>query len=172
MSGVRAVRAFPLALGLIAAAVLAVGCGSSSPKSTTTSPTVAAQALAFSKCMRSHGVPNFPDRGGTPPNGPYNSIAGIVIPSSINTQSPAYLSATKSCQGVLSAVFSSQGKPPITASMKAALIAHAQCMRDHGVPDFPDPTFPASGGIEIQIGPGVNVNSPAYKQAQAACRQH
>jgi hypothetical protein len=131
------------------------------------------QALAFSKCMRSHGLPNFPDRGSPPPSGPYSSIAGIAIPSSINTQSPAFQSATKACQGLLSsAVFSSQGKPPITAHDKASMIAAAQCMREHGVPNYPDPTFPASGGIELTIPPGVNVSSPAYKQAEAVCGKH
>jgi hypothetical protein len=153
---------------LIAGGLLVVGCGASSPSSTTPSPTVAAQALAFSKCMRAHGVPNFPDRGDSV-SGPYNSIAGIEIPTSINIESPAYQSANKSCEGLLSAVFSSQGKPPITASLKAALIAQAQCMREHGVPDYPDPTFPASGGISIQTGPGVNPQSPTFRQAEKAC---
>lgn len=158
----------PLAAGLLAASLLAAGCGSSSPSSPA-APTVAAQALAYSSCMRAHGVPNFPDRGDTV-SGPYNSIAGIKIPTSINMQSPAYESANKSCSGLLAAIFSPQGKPPITASMKAALIAQAQCMREHGVPNYPDPTFPASGGIAVQIGPGVNTESPAFQQAQKTCR--
>jgi hypothetical protein len=144
------------------------GCGASS-SGRTTSPTVAAQALAFSKCMRAHGVPNFPDRGDTV-SGSYTSIAGIKIPSSINIESPDYQSDNKSCEGLLSAVFSSQGKPPITAGQKAALIAHAQCLREHGVPNYPDPTFPTDGGIEIQTGPGVNTQSPAFQQAEKTCR--
>jgi hypothetical protein len=161
-------RRAPLAAGLLAAGLLAAGCGSSSPSSPA-SPTVAAQALAYSKCMRADGVPNFPDRGDTV-SGPYNSIAGIKIPTSINMQAPTYESANKSCERLLAAVFSPRGKPPVTASMKAALIAQAQCMREHGVPSYPDPTFPASGGIDIQIGPGVNTQSPAFLQAQKTCR--
>ena len=164
----RARRRAPLAAGLLAASLLAAGCGSSSPSSPA-APTVAAQALAYSSCMRAHGVPNFPDRGDTV-SGPYNSIAGIKIPTSMNMQSPAYESANKSCSGLLAAIFSPQGKPPITASMKAALIAQAQCMREHGVPNYPDPTFPASGGIAVQFGPGVNTESPAFQQAQKTCR--
>ena len=39
-------------------------------------------------------------------------------------------------------------------------------MREHGVPNYPDPTFPTSGGISIQIGPGVNAQSPAFQQAE------
>jgi hypothetical protein len=147
------------------------GCGSSTKQgSATTSPTVASRALSFVKCMRAHGVPNLPDPGQSV-SGPYNSIAGIAIPSSINPQSPAFLSADKSCQGLISAILSPQGKPPITASEKAALIAHAQCMRDHGVPNYPDPAFPTSGGIDVgEIGgPGENPQSPSFQQAEKTC---
>jgi hypothetical protein len=45
--------------------------------------------------------------------------------------------------------------------MKAAQIAHAQCMRTHGVPGYPDPGFPSSGGIAITDA-GTNPQSPAY----------
>jgi hypothetical protein len=38
-------------------------------------------------------------------------------------------------------------------------------MRSHGVPNFPDPS--AGGGI--QIGPGVNPQSPAFQAAQKQC---
>jgi hypothetical protein len=83
-------------------------------------------------------------------------------------QSPAYQAAQHNCQGLLSAVFSRQGKRAITASDKAALIAHAQCMREHGVPNLRDPTFPASGGIAVTDA-GVNPQSPAYVHAEAVC---
>jgi len=173
-AGARRRRHLVAALIAVSAALAVSACGSSGRSRTTTaSNTVVAQATAFSKCMRAHGVPNFPDPGGpVPSSGSYSTMAGIVIPSSINMQSPAFETAQKSCQGLLSSVFSSQGKPPITASQKAALIAQAQCIREHGVPNYPDPKFPAGGGIAIQIGSGVNVDSPAFKQAQATCGAH
>jgi hypothetical protein len=43
----------------------------------------------------------------------------------------------------------------------------AQCMRSHGVTNFPDPS--AGGGIHISAGSGINPFSPAFKAAQAAC---
>ncbi len=164
----RARRQGSLVARLLVAGLLVAGCGSSSPTSSA-SRTVAAQALAYSKCMRAHGVSNFPDRGDIV-NGPHTSILGIEIPASINMQSPAYESANKSCGGLLAAILSPQGKPPITANTKAALIAQAQCMREHGVPNYPDPTFPGSGGIDLQTGPGVDTQSPAFLQAQKTCR--
>lgn len=150
---------------------LAVGaCGSSAkPRASRTSNTQTAHTIAFSKCMRAHGVTHFPDPGGPVPNGPYNSFAGIVIPPSLNLRSPAVKAAKRSCQGLLTSVLSSQGKPPITAAQKASLIKNAQCLRKHGVPNYPDPTFPAGGGIAIQAGTGFNPDSEAFKRAQSAC---
>ena len=40
-------------------------------------------------------------------------------------------------------------RPPLSAAQKAAALKFAQCMRAHGVPHFPDPRFPAGGGIAI-----------------------
>lgn len=118
--------------------------------------------------MREHGVPSFPDAG-TPATGSENSIGGFAIPASINLQSPAFKTAWTDCQGLIAARLSPQGRPGITASMKASLIAHAQCMRTHGVPAYPDPSFPSSGGIMVQDTPGVSPQAPAYEHAQAAC---
>ncbi|HTX47501.1 MAG TPA: hypothetical protein VMD48_14560 [Solirubrobacteraceae bacterium] len=41
-------------------------------------------------------------------------------------------------------------------------------MRHHGIPGFPDPTF--SGGHEtLNLGPGLNPNSPAFNHAAQVC---
>jgi hypothetical protein len=45
----------------------------------------------------------------------------------------------------------------------------AQCMRAHGVSNFPDPS--SSGGINIQQGSGIDPQSPAFQAAQKACRK-
>lgn len=156
---------------VIALSVLAAGCGSNSPKGTTgssSSSSTGGQELAFSRCMRAHGVPSFPDPG--MPAGPGEStFLGIAIPATIDMQSPAAQAAFTGCRHVIAAMVSPQGKPPITGARKAAMIAHAQCMRTHGVPAYQDPTFPPGGGIETFDGPGVNPQSPAYQQAEADC---
>ena len=154
-------------LATLAVCIIAAGCGSGSSKPTTTSSSVAAQKLAFVRCVRAHGVPNLPDPG-TSVSNTENSIGGIAIPSSINMQSPAFRTAWNACQGLISARLGPQGKPPITARMKASLIAHAQCMRTHGVPGFQDPKFPAGGGI-LLTDAGTNPQSPAYRHAAGAC---
>lgn len=83
--------------------------------------------------MRPHGVSGFPDPRAVA-NLKENSIGGIPIPSTINPSSPAFETAQTACQAVLSARFSRQGKPSLSASRKTSLIAVSQCMRTHGVP--------------------------------------
>ena len=64
-----------------------------------------AQARTAAKCMRAHGVPNFPDPGtfmpSTPPaNTALDNINGAVflIPDSIDLQSPAVKQAATACK--------------------------------------------------------------------------
>jgi hypothetical protein len=56
-----------------------------------------------------------------------------------------------------------------TGSGDTLALKFANCVRAHGVPNFPDPTFPRTGGLFIPAGSGVNPQSPAFKQARAAC---
>jgi hypothetical protein len=139
--------------------VLAVaGCGSSgSPSSAAGTGSGDALALQFADCMRSHGVPNFPDPG-SPVGGPG---------SGINERAPAFVSAEQTCNKLQPG-----GRPkgsPLPEAQRVAALAQAQCIREHGVPNWPDPTFPSTGGMFIAAPPGVNLQSPAFKQASAAC---
>jgi hypothetical protein len=153
---------------LMTACALTAGCAGNSPKSTPSASSFGAHGLAFAKCMRAHGVPSFPDPGA--PAGPdETSFLGIAIPSTIDMQSPAVESAFAGCRHVIASILSPRGKAPITAAVKESMIAHAQCMRIHGVPAFQDPVFPPGGGIETFDGPGVNPESPAYQHAQSVC---
>jgi hypothetical protein len=57
-----------------------------------------------------------------------------------------------------------------SADRRDAELAYAQCMRDHGVSDFPDPQ--PGGGIAIQTehGSDLDPNNPQYKAADEACK--
>src|SRR5689334_4039587 len=61
----------------------------------------------------------------------------------------------------------SSAQPASTASRSA--VAYAQCMRAHGLPNFPDPG--ADGAITVTGGPdsGLNPDSAQFKAAQQAC---
>ena len=57
----------------------------------------------------------------------------------------------------------------------AKLLSYAECMRSHGISDFPDPTPGPNGqggGFSIKGGPGtdLNPNNTSYKAANGACQ--
>jgi hypothetical protein len=170
-------RAGSLAGALIGLAVLAAACssGSASPgvanvSATSTSAASssnsssgtnkAAGALAFSQCMRAHGVTDFPDPG----SGGRISIQGGPG-SDLDPNNPTMKAAQQACEAL-------QPKPSAAQQhqMEQAALKYAQCMRAHGIKDFPDP---GSGGrISIQGGPGSDLdpNSPTFQAAQNSCQ--
>jgi hypothetical protein len=61
------------------------------------------------------------------------------------------------------------------AKAKQQALAFSACMRKHGLPDFPDPTFSGGGvqmGIQSKPGSDLNPNSPTFQAAQQACQGH
>jgi hypothetical protein len=121
-------------------------------------------ALAYVDCMRSHGVPNFPDpSAGGQVNVDFASGGKDGSPASagIDRMSPQYISADQTCRHLL------PGGVPTPAQNQQALaqeLKFAQCMRSHGVPNFPDPT---SAGVVHLI--GVDQDSPQYQSAGKTC---
>jgi hypothetical protein len=111
--------------------------------------------------MRSHGVPSFPDP---------TSNGGISIQvqpgSGINPNSPAFQSAQRACQSLLPAGKTSGGS--VSPAVRAQILRYAACIRAHGVPNYPDPTF---NGNSVNFGnlSGINQSSPAYQSALHAC---
>ena len=155
-----------IALAAIGCVAVIAACGSSGkPDGTSGSRD---PALLEAQCMRSHGVPNFPDPS---PGGP------SVIPNWINPQAPAFKSAETACARYLGG---GSGQGSGSESEKLELLNLAKCMRAHGLPNFPDPTTspppaPPPGshtGNAIGIGGAYLVfppQSPALKRAAAAC---
>jgi hypothetical protein len=86
---------------------------------------------------------------------------------STEEQSPAFRSAQQACKKLLPGG-NSQGSP-LPESQQRAAVANAQCMRKHGVPDFPDLTFPSHGGSVIQLPAAINADSPSFLTAQRIC---
>jgi hypothetical protein len=132
-------------------------------------------ALAYSHCMRSHGVPNFPD--------PKSGGGLFRVGGGINSQSPSFRSAQAKCQKLMGGGPGS-GPPPSTQTL-ARFLRISQCMRKYGVPEFPDPrttvppnlhppagahTFVISDieGVILVMG-SIDTQSPAFMRAAAAC---
>ena len=98
------------------------------------------------------------------------SASTSKVPSS-HRRSLSIALAAVSCVLAVAACGSS-GSPSSaagTGSGDTLALEFADCMRSHGVPNFPDPTFPSTGGMFIAAGPVLNPQSPAVKQVLAAC---
>jgi hypothetical protein len=110
--------------------------------------------LVFARCMRSHGVPNYPDPQ------TLNGGIGISVPDS---NSPQVQSAEHACRSL--------APPAPTAAQQAQNLArelsYTRCMRSHGVPNFPDPQ--PNGDMNLG-GTGIDKRSPQLQHAMQACR--
>ncbi|MEU9884581.1 hypothetical protein [Sphaerisporangium sp. NPDC051011] len=117
-------------------AVLA-GCASTSPGTATPSPspTGAARTLALfkdvAKCLRTHGMPGFPDPTVDPRTGE------VGVPDRAAKPGRAALDACRTYIDRLPD--KGQGGKPVTAAEMAKLREFSRCMREHGLRDWPDP---------------------------------
>jgi hypothetical protein len=146
--------------GAIGLSLLASACGSSSAKVAqvgTGSGTNAGQhPQTFSACMRSHGVPNFPDA----------NTDGRIHAAGIDKSSRAFQAAYRSCRALEPG---GQLSEEARTQLQQQLLAFAKCMRAHGVHTFPDPMITADGhfGMGTQR---IDPNSPIFTAAASACR--
>ena len=125
--------------------------GSSAAQAGSSSGTSQSGAVAFAQCVRSHGVPDFPD----PQNGRFLLSGGIQ-------NNPNFHSAVQACQHLLGPGGVSNGG----GSSNSALLNFAHCMQTHGVSQFPDPA--ANGAIVAPS--GIDPNSPQFQRAWQECQ--
>jgi hypothetical protein len=113
-------------------------------------------AQTFSACMRSHGVPNFPDA----------NTDGRIHAAGIDKSSRAFQAAYRSCRALEPG---GQLSEEARTQLQQQLLAFAKCMRTHGVHTFPDPIITADGhfGMGTQR---IDPNSPIFTAAASACR--
>jgi hypothetical protein len=131
--------------------------GSASPDS---------QAVAYSACMRAHGVPDFPDPK-VSTNGNEVKVAVRVTPGI--TGNPKFNSAQKACSKLIPGGGPGPGSNhPISPKEQSQYLKAAACIRTHGIPNFPDPTF-SGGGVHVSH-KGLDLNSPQALKAEEACQ--
>jgi hypothetical protein len=171
----RPARTAAAIIATVGLALLAAACGGSpgshvaqlgttTTKSTTSSPSANSQkVLAFSRCVRAHGVPNFPD-----PNSsgvlPKRQIAQLTAG---NPQFPA---AHRACEHLLP----NAGQPTRAQAQQAwnDMRNFARCIRSHGVANWPDPA-PTSQQDQrpfFHLPDSIDPNAPQITTKIRACQ--
>jgi hypothetical protein len=159
-----------LAAGLLAAGALAVAACGSDDGTGGASSTADRQrearnaALRYARCMREHGV-DVPDPtfqgGGINQTGPEEKVPKAKLQE-----------AEQACEKYTKDV---DDGPKLSEEQqeefKDAALANARCMREHGIENFPDPTFSGDGEAEIKAPEGAfDPNDPDFKEAEKACK--
>jgi hypothetical protein len=162
-------RAASLVAALAATVLMAAACGGSNSTASDAAPTNLATTLAlFTQCMHNHGQPGFYFTHLTtlPDPGTYGLVFHGYAAQGIDAASPQARSALGTCQGLVHL-----GTPPDAADLHQQLVQSlktAQCMRDHGYPDWPDPKA-SDGPVANGIPAGIDASSPQFQAAAKAC---
>lgn len=127
--------------------------------------------LGYARCMRDHGVANFPDPEVSGGNARLPSLDALGI----DKGSPTFQSANAACQSAMPTP-PPQARQPMSPQDQAKWLQFSACMRAHGVPKWPDPDF-SNGGPKPQFnlaGTGLEgqdaAAAAAAQAAQDACR--
>ncbi|MEU7575990.1 hypothetical protein AB0B50_00035 [Streptomyces sp. NPDC041068] len=169
----RAAHKRVIAPALLAASVFVTGAAltscsgdsSAASKDDEASPTSAFdRALAYSKCMRSNGVPDFPD--------PQQDSGGVkLVPGDdgADPNSDAFKKAQEACKDKAPQGLGGAGGGG-EALDSAKVAAWAKCLRKNGVPKFPDPEINGSTMNIDLVSAGVNPQDSAFTKAMQTCQ--
>ena len=114
-------------------------------------PAQFASVLRFTRCVRSHGVPNIPDPG---TRGWKDALASRRLRCSPRS-APARVWCLAPCRQTRTrARRRPQGRSPDE-------LAFASCMRAHGFRSFPDPTSSGQITHEMLAAAGIDLHQPA-----------
>jgi hypothetical protein len=172
-TAVRQAGALAAAAGLV---LVAAACGGGTSASSTsasstppgggtssTSPPVSAayvtDKLGLARCLRAHGVPNYPDPDSSGQE-PANTKQLI--------SSPQGQAAVGACSYWNNRVHGDVATK--SQALLAFYVKFAQCMRSHGLPNFPDPTI-AEGRVEFLLNPSQDGFDPHSPQVLALAHQ-
>lgn len=146
-----------IAAAIIAAASLALPMAAFGGNQSTNTQ----KALAYSRCMRSHGVRSFPDPNSS---GAFPKISA----QQLGVSSTVFQAAQNHCRYLLPNGGSGPSQTQVQQIMNG-MLKFAQCMRSHGVANWPDPVVDAGGNPEFYLDGRVNQNSPQIKRKIHDC---
>lgn len=184
-AGTSAARAAAAMTATVVWALLAAACGSASPAAAapgssahmnsahTAASSSARSAVDYSHCMRAHGVPKYPDpaSNGQLPKGTAQTFG---------VSSSRYQAAERACRHLLpnsDTTFTAALIQCLETGSCPAAVVHkaltegrkfAQCMRHHGVPNWPDPTIDSRGRPSFQVTKaGISIAATRSRQMLA-----
>ena len=142
--------------------------GSSAPPDSSSSAGANSPLLAFSQCMRSRGVPDFPDPQPGATNAKFPSVQQLGVSSSV------YQAADSACQHLLPAGIDDQFPPAEVQQLLIGMRQFSQCMRSHGVPNWPDPSVDSEGRPAFDLShhgfSRAEARSPQLEAKEAECQ--
>ncbi len=123
-------------------------------------------ALVATRCLRQHGLPDLPDPV-VVPSGPAKGQIALDKPALATYPSSVIDRATAACSAAMAQLPSGPNSVS-SAQQLQDLLAFAHCVRNHGVPNFPDPN--SQGGFNL-AGTGINGHqlTPAEIAAARTC---
>jgi hypothetical protein len=162
--------------------MLATACSGGNPSSagsggsaTTAGSASSPSAVAYSHCMRSRGVPNFPDPGS-------NGVVPKADSQQLGVSSSELQAAQRDCQALYPSTggsFQQQAQqcyvagdcpPAIVQQVLTQLRKFARCMRSHGVPNWPDPLADSQGQAYFDTSAqGIPRHSPQIDAKTQEC---
>jgi hypothetical protein len=147
------------AAGMIAVAVLAVltaACGGSGGPPSAGGSSSPGSYVAYSACMREHGIPSFPDPDPQHPE----AVVGKQSAAQLGVSTATYQSAHRSCvhlipppsgdtpeqQQELQCAQGGTCPQEVVQAWMSGLRQLAACLRTHGEPRWPDPIVSSLAG--------------------------
>jgi hypothetical protein len=150
----------------VAGACTVTACGSGGHATGHRTPSGAASADTAAiareavRCIRQHGMPDFPDMV-------YDQQSGTwVMPG--GTQKPPR-NVVAQCRSIMDRLPAKNRQRPLSAADIAKLGKFAQCMRQHGLPDWPDPNAEGAFPLPQRL---RHIAKGALKPQLDACRQY
>jgi len=153
MTGRRQARRLVPALLVVVPLLVLAACGQNN-RNGVTSVDKAEAGRAYAQCIRDNGVPDFPDP---------DANGQLRGPAHEKQSDPNFRAAQEKCRNLAPGGEHQRSDPATVEQMRA----FSQCMRDNGLPDFPDPD--ADGRLR---GTGhEQQDTPTFRAAMETCRQ-
>ncbi|MFD2764328.1 hypothetical protein [Micromonospora eburnea] len=135
------------------------GGAAASPSATVAQVSDEDRQREFAKCMRENGMPDFPD-----PEPGEGGKFRVKIPAGQDREKAQ--AAMEKCRSLMP----NGGKPVKLDPEQVEMVRQlAKCMRENGVPNFPDPG--PDGALELTGDAGFDPESPSVQAAMEKCRK-